>query len=141
MAASGIFAVITGASLLPVAFAVVMSAAPKRRPRSEGLIGVASTRTTTSSAAGSGVVTFWREISSSPLFLISERSCRPDLPSVLITSSHCCVWFDERCFRCNFETQILPAFLVQTYAAPLSKRFQGGLAGKFRLTTQLLLNA
>src|SRR6266567_5022891 len=53
--ASGTFAVITGASLVPDAFAVVISAAPTRSPRSEGLIGEASTRTTTSSGAGSGV--------------------------------------------------------------------------------------
>src|SRR6516164_8033953 len=84
MAPSGTFAVITGASLVPDALAVVMSAAPVNRPRSDGLIGVASMRTTTSSAEGSLVGTFTREISSSPLFLISERSCNPLLPSALI---------------------------------------------------------
>ncbi len=47
--ASGTFAVMTGASLVPDALAVAISAAPIRRPRSDGLIGVASTRTTTSS--------------------------------------------------------------------------------------------
>src|ERR1700690_2798816 len=87
IAASGTRAVMIGASLLPAAFALVMSAAPTKRPRSEGLIGDASTRTTTSSAEGSGVGTSSSDISSSPLFLISERSCRPVLPSTLITSS------------------------------------------------------
>src|SRR6266481_2719836 len=79
IAASGTFAVITGASLVPEALAVVMSAAPIRSPRSDGLIGDASTRTTTSSGPGSGVGTLARDISSSPLFLISERSCSPVL--------------------------------------------------------------
>ncbi len=79
IAASGIFAVVTGASLVPEALAVVMSAAPIRSPRSDGLIGDASTRTTTSSGPGWGVDTLARDISSSPLFLISERSCSPVL--------------------------------------------------------------
>src|SRR3984957_9871328 len=79
IAASGTFAVMTGASLVPDALAVAISAAPTRRPRSDGLIGLASTRTTTSSAEGSGVGTSSSEISSSPLFLISERSCKPFL--------------------------------------------------------------
>src|SRR5579863_9483723 len=86
MAASGTFAVMTGASLVPDDLIVVISAAPTRRPRSDGLIGVASTRTTTSSAVGAGVGTCTRDISSSPLFLINERSCRPDLLSALMTS-------------------------------------------------------
>src|SRR3954466_10342827 len=43
IAPSGTFAVITGASREPEAFAVVMSAAPTSRPRSDGLIGEAST--------------------------------------------------------------------------------------------------
>ena len=73
-AASGILAVTTGASLLPETFAVDMSAGPIRSPRSDGLIGVASTRTTTSSSAGSGVGIFTSDSSSSPLFLSSERS-------------------------------------------------------------------
>src|ERR1700679_50271 len=74
IAVSGTRAVMTGASLLPAALAVVTSAAPTKRPRSEGLIGDASTRTTTSSAEGSGVGTSSSDISSSPPFLISERS-------------------------------------------------------------------
>src|SRR5580692_2271324 len=85
IAASGTCAVITGASLVPDALAVVMSAAPTRRPRSDGLIGEASTRTTTSSADGSAIGTLTSDISSSPFFLISERSCSPVLLSVLIT--------------------------------------------------------
>src|SRR5450759_5490106 len=70
IAASGTFAVTTGASLVPDALADVISAAPIRSPRSDGLIGEASTRTTTSSADGSGVGTLTSDISSSPLFLI-----------------------------------------------------------------------
>ncbi len=53
-----------------------MSAAPNSRPRSDGLIGVASMRTSTSSSAGLGTGTSTSETSSSPLRLISERSCR-----------------------------------------------------------------
>src|ERR1700694_2985506 len=86
IAASGTFAVTTGASLVPDAFAVDISAAPTKRPRSDGLIGEASTRTTTSSGPGSGTGTLAREISSSPLFLISERSCSPGLVFALIVS-------------------------------------------------------
>ena len=44
---------------------------------SDGLIGVASTRSTTSSAAGSGVATRASESSSSPLSLTRERSWSP----------------------------------------------------------------
>src|ERR1700731_3074028 len=84
IAASGTFALMTGASLVPDAFAVDISAAPTSSPRSEGLIGEASTRTTTSSGPGSGVGTSTRDISSSPLFLISERSCSPVLVSALM---------------------------------------------------------
>src|ERR1700733_12113723 len=87
IAASLTRAAMTGASLLPPALAVVMSAAPTKRPRSDGLIGDASTRTTTSSAEGSGVGISTSDISSSPLFLINERSCSPLLPSALIASS------------------------------------------------------
>src|SRR6478735_563674 len=86
-AASGTFAVNTGWSLVPETLAVEMSAGPIRSPRSDGLIGEASTRTTTSSSAGSGVGTLASEISSSPLFLSSERSCSPVLPSLILTSS------------------------------------------------------
>src|ERR1700761_3297914 len=81
--ASGTFAVTTGSSFVPDVFAVLMSAAPVSSPRSEGLIGVASTRTTTSSAFGSGVGTLKSESSSSPLFLIRERSCSPLVASLI----------------------------------------------------------
>src|SRR5260370_30824219 len=77
IAASGTLAVTTGASFVPDALAVDISAAPTRSPRSDGLIGEASTRTTTSSGPGSGTGTLASDISSSPLFLISERSCSP----------------------------------------------------------------
>ena len=54
---------------MPDALAVVISAAPTSSPRSDGLIGEASTRTTTSSGPGSGIGTLASEISSSPLVL------------------------------------------------------------------------
>src|SRR3954447_11163837 len=81
IAPSGTFAVTTAASPVPEALAVDMSAAPTRRPRSEGLIGEASTRTRISSAEGSGIGTLASDNSSSPLFLISERSSSPVLLS------------------------------------------------------------
>jgi hypothetical protein len=48
------------------------------------LIGAASTRTTTWSGEGSAIGTLASDISSSPLFVISERSSSPVLPSELI---------------------------------------------------------
>src|ERR1700674_1655388 len=84
IAASGTLAVTTGESLVPDTFAVDMSAAPTSSPRSDGLIGEASVRTTTSSGPGSGTGTLTSDISSSPLFLISERSCSPVLASALM---------------------------------------------------------
>ena len=47
---------------------------PSNNPRSEGLIGEASMRTTISSAAGFGISTLANDNSSSPLFLTRERS-------------------------------------------------------------------
>src|SRR5688572_541908 len=47
--AGGMFAVTTGLSAVPAALAVLMSAPPNRSPWSEGLMGEASMRTTTSS--------------------------------------------------------------------------------------------
>src|SRR3954463_4427555 len=117
IAPSGTFAVMTGAPLSPEAFAVLISAAPIRSPRWDGLIGAASTRTTTSSAAGSGVGTSSSEISSSPLFLISERSCRPFLPSLM---------------------SILPCLCP---SAGLCQRLQCRLAAVERLLSELLLDA
>ena len=71
---SGMRAVTTGLSAVPDCLAVLMSAAPNRSPWSEGLIGLASTRTSTSSDWGTGIVTVTSESSSSPLALTSERS-------------------------------------------------------------------
>ncbi len=105
--ASGTFAVMTGLSLVPDACAVLMSAAPVRRPRSDGLIGVASTRTTTSSGPGSGVGTSTSEISSSPLFLISERSCKPVVPSLIDPSLRVLFSDQARAFSAAF-----PAYLA-----------------------------
>ncbi len=108
IAASGTFAVMTGASLVPDALAVDMSAAPTSRPRSDGLIGEASTRTTTSSGPGSGTGTLTREISSSPLFLISDRSCSPVVVSALIRNlpvSSVQPSFGPECSHVGRETQ------------------------------------
>ncbi|MCY1223556.1 hypothetical protein D9M72_356850 [compost metagenome] len=73
-ARSGTVAVTTGRSAVPEATAVLMSAAPKSRPRSDGFIGEASTRITTSWACGSGIGSSCRESSSSPLERTRERS-------------------------------------------------------------------
>jgi len=67
-------AVTTGLSGVPDALAVLRSAPPNRSPWSEGLMGEASTRTTTSSALGSGVGTLASEISTMPSFFAVDRS-------------------------------------------------------------------
>ena len=51
----GTFAVTTGRWTVPDTLAVAISAIPNSSPRSEGLIGVASIRTTTSLSLGSGM--------------------------------------------------------------------------------------
>ena len=66
-------AVITGRALLPAALAWLMSAAPKSRPRSDGLMGDASTRTSTWAGVSGGSSTSTSESSSSPLLLIRVR--------------------------------------------------------------------
>ena len=76
MPASGTRAVTTGRAGVPDTAAVVMSAAPKSRPRSDGLIGAASSRTTTSSVPGVATVTSARLTSSSPDGVMRERSSR-----------------------------------------------------------------
>ena len=75
-ALAGTLAVITGLAAVPLATAVRMSAAPNSRPMSDGLIGVAWTRTTTSSGCGAGTAVSTSESCSSPSAVISERSCR-----------------------------------------------------------------
>src|SRR6266436_2685256 len=114
MPASGTFAVTTGKSLVPDALAVVMSAAPTKRPRSDGLIGEASTRTTTSSGPGSGVGTSTSDISSSPLFFISERSCSPVLVSALILNLPVIglAEFGRQCSHVGRETQASGAYII-----------------------------
>src|SRR5882757_9324491 len=121
MAASGTFAVTTGDSFVPEALAVDMSAGPISSPRSDGLIGAPSTRTTTSSGPGSGVGISASDISSSPLFFSSERNCSPVLPSLIAILPFyvCCIWL----------------------RGVLRQRLQRRFAGIFRLRTQLLLNA
>jgi hypothetical protein len=73
---AGTSAVTTGCEALPEAFAVRISAGPNSRPRSDGLIGAASMRTTTSSGPGSATSTGTRESSSWALAVIFERSWR-----------------------------------------------------------------
>src|SRR5664279_2058646 len=75
MARSGIRAVTTGRSAVPDTVAVLMSAAPNSRPRSDGLMGEASMRTRTSCGAGCGTVTSTSDTSSSPVDFTSERNC------------------------------------------------------------------
>ena len=71
---SGMRAVSTGRSAVPDTCIVLRSAGPNSSPRSDGLIGVASMRTSTSSVPGSGTGTLCSETSSSPLLRTSERS-------------------------------------------------------------------
>ncbi|MNT29407.1 hypothetical protein D3C72_1651450 [compost metagenome] len=74
IAPSGTRAVTMGRSAVPLALAVLMSAAPNSRPRSDGLRGEASMRMSTSSGPGCGVSMLSSDSSSSPLLLICERS-------------------------------------------------------------------
>ncbi len=93
----GTLAVTTVASPLPDTFALLMSAGPNSRPRSDGLSGVASTRTTTWSSVGSGTFTLASEISSVPSLLTSERSSRPVSATVAFMAfPSCCVGFFVR---------------------------------------------
>src|ERR1700729_454710 len=63
IAASGNGAVTTGRSAGPLATAALTSAPASSRPQSDGLIGAASTRTTTSPDPGSGTSTVSRNSS------------------------------------------------------------------------------
>src|SRR5215475_11268024 len=85
-ACSATLAVILMAAPFPEALAVLMSAGPSSKPRSDGLIGVASTLTNTWSGPGSGISTSANDSSSSPLFLIRERSCNPFVVPLMSTS-------------------------------------------------------
>src|SRR2546425_12843107 len=71
--AGKMLAVTSGLSAGPDVLAVLMSAPPNRSPWSEGLMGDASMRTTTSSGFGSGVGTLVSDISTMPCFLTVER--------------------------------------------------------------------
>ena len=83
-----ISAVTTGRSGVPEAFAVLMSAPPSNSPRSDGLMGDASTRTITSSGFGSGIGTSTSESSRRPSFFTVERSCSPVRAVVVISGLH-----------------------------------------------------
>ena len=67
-------AVTTGRSDVPATVAVVMSAVATSKPRSDGLIGDASTWTNTWLAAGVGTGTSCSESSSTPCDVTNERS-------------------------------------------------------------------
>ncbi len=82
MAAGGRLAVTTGLSAGPDARTVVRSAPPTRSPWSDGLMGEASIRTTTSSGFGSGVAMLASAISTKPSFVTVERSWSPMRVSV-----------------------------------------------------------
>jgi hypothetical protein len=71
----------------PVEVAWVRSAPPISRPRSEGLIGAASTRMTTSSSAGVGIGTSTSERSSVPAPVTRERSCKPEAGSDVMSET------------------------------------------------------
>ena len=87
IAASGTRAVTTGRSAVPEDLAVLMSAAPNSRPRSDGFIGAASTRTSTSSGSGSGIGR-WPARVPARRCLTSERSCSAVRVSSIV---NCCV--------------------------------------------------
>src|SRR5271169_5374861 len=67
-------AVITGRSGVPATCAVVMSAPARRSPKSDGLMGEASTRTNTWLTEGTGVGTSCSDSSSMPCDVTNERS-------------------------------------------------------------------
>ncbi len=75
MAASGSGAVTTGLSGGPLATAAATSAPASSNPRSEGLMGVASTRTSTSVGPGSGTSTVSRDSWIVWSAVTSDRSC------------------------------------------------------------------
>ena len=72
----GIVAVTTGFSAVPDSVAVSRSAVDNSNPRSDGLIGAASIRTSTSFASGSGTSTEAMDSSNFPSGVISDRICR-----------------------------------------------------------------
>src|SRR5262249_10317998 len=86
----GIRAVTTGWSAGPATWTVLRSAGPKSKPRSDGLIGAASMRTTTSSAWGSGIGTSASDTSSRPSCVTVEYNCSavPDCSCVMSRSPH-----------------------------------------------------
>jgi len=75
--ALGISAVTAGPSVVAEAFAVDTSAPASKTPRSDGLIGDASTRTRTSSDVGSKTGTRARLISRTPSSVTVDRNWRP----------------------------------------------------------------
>ena len=99
IAFSGMLAVTTGLEGVPATLNVLMSAGPSSKARSDGLMGAASTRSKTSSGAGSGVLTRTSESSSVPSSFSSDRSCSPVLAvsAVMIVSLG---WGDEGSLIC-----------------------------------------
>ena len=83
IAAGGSGAMITGRSGVPVATAAVTSAPASSRPRSDGLIGAASTRISTSVGPGTGTSTVSRNNSTFWSSVTSERSCSADAGVVI----------------------------------------------------------
>ena len=64
-----------------------MSAPPNSSPRSDGLSGAASTRTSTWSSVGGGTSTIGSDSSSVPSAVTRERSCRPVVGMSVIPAS------------------------------------------------------
>jgi hypothetical protein len=75
IARSGMRAVTTGRSALPVTFTEDRSAGPNSKPMSDGLIGVACIWISTSSGPGTGTGVGSRLICKVPSGCASERSC------------------------------------------------------------------
>src|SRR5271165_1833892 len=82
-------AVTVGWLPVPETLALFQSAAPRSNPKSDGLMGAASMRTSTSSGPGEGSVTVARDSSISPFFLTVECSCREDRPVFAFMSGSC----------------------------------------------------
>ena len=83
----GTSAVMTGCSGVPDALAVLRSAPASSRPRSDGLMGAASTRISTSSGPGSGTSTVASDNSSRPSAVTNDRSCCPVAHTALPSAS------------------------------------------------------
>src|ERR1700757_1911893 len=90
-------AVTVGRSGVPATVAVDISAPAMRTPKSDGLIGEASTRTNTSLAAGDGTKTSCSESSSVPCDVTNERS------SSAVSGKSAVIGVPRFCCGCVFD--------------------------------------